>query len=135
MREKSFFGQETKFHHIGLAVKDLNLLVDASEIVEDKIQRVKVAFLKADGLDIELISPLCDDSPVSASIENGIKLLHICYTTLNLEDALTEGRRNGFHLLAKPVEAAAFSGKIAWLFHPVYGLFELLESESEENGL
>lgn len=126
--ELNFFGEHAKFHHIGLAVKSIKEVSPSSEIVADPNQNVSVACVVVNGVKIELIEPYSDNSPITGSLNKGIKLLHICYTVSDVEMAIKECRKHGFHCIARPVPAVAFDKrKIAWVYSNKYGLVELLE--------
>lgn len=124
-----FFGENARFHHIGLAVKSIKQVSPSSEIIVDSVQKVFLAFVSVSGVKIELLEPLGENSPISESLKKNIKLLHICYSVPELETAIKECRKYGFHCIAQPVPATAFNNqKIAWVYSTEYGLFELLES-------
>ena len=128
MVECSFFGKEASFHHIGLVVKSIREVSPSSEIFVEKTQGVSFAFISLNGIRIELLEPLGDNSPVARSLRNGGKLLHLCYEVPDVEAAIRECRPVGFHLIRHPVPAVAMGNrKIAWVFSKQYGLFELLE--------
>jgi len=117
-----------KLHHIGIVVKDIkegiNTYKDVfgfsqeSEIVHDKIQKVKVVFFSTNTSDvqIELISPAAEDSPVSNFLKKGGGLYHLCYESEDLEKDMEKFRKNGAKVLSKPVEAEAFKKKIVFLY-------------------
>lgn len=129
MIKLDLLGKDAKFEHIGLVVKSIHEISgDKAEIHTDSIQKVHVAFVDMHGVRVELIEPLGDDSPVAASLAKGQKLLHLCYRVPDLENAIQYSRARGFHCIARPVPAVAFTGKpIAWLFSKKYGLVELVE--------
>lgn len=124
----AFFGEEARFHHVGLAVDSIKALSPASKPVTDEIQRVSVAFVRLNGAVVELIEPWGERSPILRSLQQGVKLLHLCYEVPELETTLAHCRCAGFHRLGPPVPAAPFDHRrIAWVFSRQYGLFELLE--------
>ena len=126
------FGPDAALHHVGIAVKSIGSVRPDLEPVHDPIQRVSVAFTEMHGLPVELIEPASDDSPVSRSLRAGQRLQHLCFEVDELETAMERGRAAGFHTVAPPVPAVAFGGRrIAWVFHGVYGLVELLERHRE----
>jgi len=126
--ELNFFGEHAKFHHIGIAVKSIKDVSPSSEMITDFGQNVSVALVTVNGVKIELIEPCGDKSPITESLNKGVKLLHICYTVSDIEIAIKECRKHGFHCIARPVPAAAFNNeKIAWVYSKKYGLIELLE--------
>ena len=101
--------------------KDVNIVYD------DK-QKVSVAFIKINGVPIELIEPEGNHSPVLNSLKKGNKLVHLCYSVKVLEEAINTAIQNGFYTISSPVQAIAFNNKrIVWLFSKVYGLVELVE--------
>ena len=133
MIDLDFFGSDTKFHHIGLATKSIETLSPSSEVIFDPIQKVSVAFVRLNGVDLELIEPSGDDSPVTKSLESGVKLLHICYEVNDIRNAIQKCRSHGFHCIAQPVPATAFDDReIAWVYSRAYGLVELLARSGEK---
>lgn len=123
------FGDDVVFHHIGLAVDAIEEIgFSINEIITDPIQRVKIAFVEIGGCRIELLEPLEEGSPISGNLKKGNKLAHICFEVGDLKQALACARENNFIAIAHPVPAPAFSGRaIAWVFSPIWGLFEILE--------
>ena len=129
MVDLNIFGNDTVFHHVGLAVRSIkDVISDEIEIVADEIQRVSVGFVRLGKVIIELIEPLNERSPVNSNIKTGKRLVHLCFQVGDLDKAIKEGRKHGFHCIAKPVPAKAFKNKkIAWVYSKTYGLIELLE--------
>jgi methylmalonyl-CoA/ethylmalonyl-CoA epimerase len=131
-----FFGEKARFHHIGLAVKSIRDVSPSSEVIVDSVQKVFLAFISVGGVKIELLEPSGADSPMFESLKKNVKLLHICYSVPELQTAIKECRKYGFHCIARPVPAAAFHNrKIAWVYSSVYGLIELLESPGKPGQL
>jgi methylmalonyl-CoA/ethylmalonyl-CoA epimerase len=127
--ELDVFGKGAEFDHIGVAVKKIRegQLKDL-DIVSDDTQNVTVGFVEINGVRIELIEPLGENSPVDASLEKGQRLVHLCYAVPDIEAAIEHSREFGFHCIQKPVPATAFGDNhIAWLFSRTYGLVELVE--------
>jgi methylmalonyl-CoA/ethylmalonyl-CoA epimerase len=129
MIKLDLLGKDAKFEHIGLVVKSIREISgDKAEVHSDSVQKVHVAFVDMHGVRVELIEPMGEASPVAASLNKGQKLLHLCYRVPDLENAIQYSRTKGFHCIARPVPAVAFTGKpIAWLFSKEYGLVELVE--------
>ncbi|MEP7338508.1 MAG: VOC family protein [Acidobacteriota bacterium] len=133
MALQQFFGDDAIFEHIGLAVASIGEAAgDGVESVADETQQVSVAFINLHGIQIELIEPLTETSPISRNLKQGQKLVHLCFRVPLLEAAIATARQHGFHCIAQPVPAKAFDErKIAWLFSRTYGLIELLEANPQ----
>ena len=128
MIELNFFGDNARFHHIGMAVPSIREVSPDSLMTKDEIQKVVVSFVSLNGVKLELIEPDGGQSPVVLSLKKGIKLVHICYEVDDIEKALKECHKHKFHCIARPQPATAFdNNKIAWVYSKHYGLFELLE--------
>ena len=128
------FGSGARFHHVGVAVGPggIEAADPSCSSTHDPIQKVNVAFLSLNGLQLELVEPAGDDSPVSASLQKGIKLLHVCYEVDDMEASLRECRQHGFHVIRQPAPAAAFEQRlIAFVFSRAFGLVELLEKGTD----
>jgi methylmalonyl-CoA/ethylmalonyl-CoA epimerase len=127
MKKIDFFGEGTEFSHVGVAVKSIDTCEGVSKVLAP-LQKVFIAFVEVNGVTLELIEPLDDSSPVSGVLKKGGGAYHLCYKVLDLKFSCEKAQKNGFVLFGAPVEAVVFvNKKIAWLFHPVYGIFELLE--------
>jgi len=130
-----------KLEHVGVAVADLaGAIVSYQQVFGykvlsgpfvDPIQKVTVCFLgKGDGpeVEIELIAPLTDDSPVKRLLAKGGGAYHVCYGVGNMEQALAEARADGCLVVSGPAPAVAYGGRrIAWLYTPARQLFEVVE--------
>lgn len=125
----NIFGSDARLHHIGLAVSNIaDIKAEGLVVTHDPNQKVRVAFIYIGGACIELIEPASADSPVSASLAKGIKLLHLCYEVNEIEHAVELAREAGMKVVQNPIAAEAFGRrKIAWVYHSLLGLFELLE--------
>lgn len=127
--ELELFGEGAQFEHAGIAVRSIAKAAPGARIIEDRVQKVRIAFASINGLQVELLEPLGEDSPVLGTLTRGQHVYHLCYRVRDLQSAMASARKKGFTVLAQPVPTPAFSGrKIAWLFSPVLGLFELLEA-------
>ena len=128
-----------KFHHIGMAVKDIDATAAVyegggyrmSDIVFDPIQNVNICWLTKDGEPtVELLAPVDETSPVCKTLEkNGVTPYHCCYVVDNLEDAIAALRKERYMLTSKPAEAVAFCGsRVCFLYNKNVGLIALVES-------
>lgn len=130
MTECAFFGDKASFHHIGLGVESIREMNPSCDIFVETKQKVSIAFILLNGIRIELLEPTGDDSPISRSLRNGTKLLHICYEVPDLEAALELCKEVGFHRLLRPLPAPLYGDRrVAWVYSKHYGLFELLERD------
>jgi methylmalonyl-CoA/ethylmalonyl-CoA epimerase len=125
----NFFGEEARFDHIGFAVKSINKVYPNLPIIEDPLQKARIAFLEMNNTCIELVEPLDTASPVNNILEKGQKIYHICYQVNDLEQAVKIARKHGFHRISSAMPAAAFAQKrVVWLYNTRLGLVELLET-------
>lgn len=133
MLELNMFGDGAVFDHVGLAVRSIEATLDGNDeatIFDDNIQKVSVAFIRMNGIKVELIEPLGEKTPVALSLKKGQQLVHLCFRVPDIEAAIEKGREHGFNCIARPVPAVAFGcRRIAWLFSRVYGLVEIVEME------
>ncbi len=127
-----------KVHHIGYAVADLKQSLDmfeklgyqkTSEPINDEKRNVEIVFVQNNGYLVELISPLNDSSPIRNYLNKiGNTPYHLCYETNNIDQAIDELKKQRYLLVEKPSEAIAIDDqRVAFLYHPKYGLLELLE--------
>ncbi len=127
-----------KFHHIGVAVKDIDATAPMYEqggyhrsvSIFDPIQNVTICWLTKEGMPtVELLAPVDEKSPVNKTLEKvGVSPYHCCYVVDNLEDACAELRKQRYIMVSKPAEAVAFCGsRVCFLFNKNVGLIELVE--------
>ena len=125
----NFFGPGAVIHHVGVVVESIAETHPGIESVYDPAQDVRVAFAEAHGVLLEFIEPGGPESPVAVLLKKGVKLAHLCFTVPALDAALEHAYANDLRVIGAPVPAVAFKGRrIAWVYHPVLGLFELLEA-------
>lgn len=130
--------------HVGVAVPDIDAAASALESIfgyrvisgpfDDPIQKVTVNFMTQsddDAVEIELITPLTEDSPLRTMLnKNGGGAYHLCFQTNDIEGALAHARSKGCIVVSNPVPAIAFGGRrIAWFYTKTRQLFELVEQE------
>ena|ERR1700712_337398 len=134
-----------KLLHVGVAVKAIGPTTEALEKLfgyhvvsgpfDDPIQKVSVNFLSAgenDNVEIELIAPLTEDSPITSILaKNGGGAYHLCFETIDIDKAVKHAKDNGCIIVSQPVPAVAFEGRrIAWIYAPSRQLFELVEART-----
>ena len=132
-----------RLQHVGVAAPKLGPTTElmtalfgyrvVSGPFDDPIQRVSVNFLTTaatDAVEIELIAPLTDDSPIKAMLaKGGGSSYHLCFATADLDAALAHAVRLKCVVVAQPAPAVAFEGRrIAWIYTPSRQLFELVEA-------
>jgi methylmalonyl-CoA/ethylmalonyl-CoA epimerase len=135
--------EDYTLHHVGLVVgeigktaelygKLLGLDVITSASI-DEAQGVKVAFLEAgNGVKLELVEPIGNDSPVMDFAKKGGGLHHLCYEVSNLNDAVQNMWRQGAIIVRDPSPALALDGRnVAFLYSPDRSLIELLETQKD----
>lgn len=127
-----------KVHHIGYAVKDIAQSLDmflkigyciVDHSVKDMKRKVEIAFVRNNNYLVELISPISDESPIKNYLDKmGNTPYHLCYETNDIEATIGELRKQRYMVVEKPSEAIALNKQnVAFLYHPKYGLLELLE--------
>lgn len=132
--------QEAEFHHIGYAVSDIAKTAffytsegwSISEIIIDKVQNSKIAFLsKSHQPLIELVSPIDNSSPTCEILKkNGVIPYHICYEVDDIYEAIRIMQKRQFLLLFNPVKAIAFDSRlICYLYNKHVGLIECLNKK------
>lgn len=128
-----------KFHHIGVAVKDISATAAVyvtggykqSDTIFDPIQNVNICWLTKENMPVvELLEPVDETSPVNKILEkNGVTPYHTCYIVDEIELAMKELRKLKYIVVSKPAEAVAIHGcKVCFLFNKNVGLIELVES-------
>jgi methylmalonyl-CoA/ethylmalonyl-CoA epimerase len=128
-----------KLHHVGVAVSSIAEHAEqyrraldiglAGEIIEDELQKVRVAFAQVgEGVFVEFVEPLGDDSPVSNLLKRGGGLYHVCYLVPDIEAAVERVRRAGGMVVSGPTPARAFGGRrVAFVYTRGRSLVEFLE--------
>ena len=125
-------------HHIGYAVSNLNESLEiflglgyeiVKNAVKDEKRNVEISFVRNDHLLVELISPLDSRSPISNYLNKiGNTPYHICYEVDDIDEKLSDLRKSKFRIVEKPSKAIAINNRrVAFMYHPKYGLLELLE--------
>ena len=128
-----------KFHHIGVAVKDIESTASVYEqggykrsaAIFDSIQNVDICWLTKEGMPIvELLAPVDEKSPVNKTLEKvGVSPYHCCYVVDDIDEAAAELKKQRYIMVSKPVEAVAFCGsRVCFLFNKNVGLIELVEA-------
>ncbi|MEC2075450.1 methylmalonyl-CoA epimerase [Metabacillus fastidiosus] len=116
-----------KVDHIGIAVKSIEnalpfytevLKLELEQIEEVATQHVKVAFISAGNIKIELLEPTSANSTVAKFIEKrGEGIHHIALGVESIEQRLDELQEKGINLIDKTPRIGAAGANIAFL-HP-----------------
>ena len=128
-----------RFHHIGMAVFDIEATASQYElggykrsaVIYDPIQNVSICWMTKEGAPtIELLAPQDAKSPVNKTLEKaGVAPYHCCYVVDDLEDSIAELRKQKYILISKPADAVAFCGsRVCFLFNKNIGVIELVET-------
>lgn len=129
-----------KFHHIGIACKNIKKSIlayekigyNSSDILFDPIQNVNLCFLdKDDSPLLELVGSVDDNSPLNNILKkNGTSPYHTCYEVLDIEKEISQLSDEGYMQITPVAKAIAFDGrKICFLYNKDMGIIELLEKE------
>jgi methylmalonyl-CoA/ethylmalonyl-CoA epimerase len=127
-----------EFHHMGVACRDLDREAAPyaqlgygaeGDDFQDPIQGIRGRFLVGGGPRLELVAPLGSEAGVLAGVlAKGIKLYHLAYTCLDLDQALAQAALGRAKLVVSPVPAVAFGGRrIAFVMLPNMMLVEFIE--------
>ena len=131
----------SRIDHIGVAVRSLDQAVPFYENAlglkcgrteEVKSQKVKTAFFTVGEVQIELLEPTSEESPVAKFIEkNGEGVHHIAFFTDDVPGQLSTAEKAGCRLVHEvPFEGAG--GKLVAFLHPKSTLGVLMEFCSEK---
>ncbi|MDW0117285.1 methylmalonyl-CoA epimerase [Sporosarcina thermotolerans] len=135
-----------KVDHIGIAVRDitnalphyidtLGLTLLGIEEVEN--QKVKVAFIDAGNVKLELLEPIGEEGAIAKFIEKrGEGIHHIAFGVTDIRKRMLELKEKGVHLLQEEPNVGAGGADVAFL-HPKssFGvLYELCDKGDKPNG-
>jgi methylmalonyl-CoA/ethylmalonyl-CoA epimerase len=130
----------TRIHHIGVAVTDLDESIRlyekalGAELVHraaSETEGLEAALLRVGGGEIELMSPLREDSPVGKFMaKRGPGLHHVAYGVDDIEAALAGAREAGLELIDSQPRTGLNGRRIAFVHPKAMGgvLTELVET-------
>jgi len=121
-----------KFHHIGIATKDIaktKVWVEqhfqvkkVSKLLYDPRQNAHLQMIETVDVNIELVS----GNVVEKFINKGVTYYHICYEVDDIEDTIKSFKSS--LVISQPTKAILFDNrKVAFLMTPI-GIIELLET-------
>lgn len=131
-------------NHIGIAVKSIDfalsfyqgtLGLNLKGVENVPSQKVKVAFLDAGNVTLELLEPLGSKSPIAKFIEKrGEGLHHVALDVKSIDERLAQLKEIGIPLIDEKARLGAGGAQVGFL-HPKGGhgvLYELCEHEKDE---
>lgn len=109
--------------HVGIVVSSIAASVDhwadvfgyrpRTAVVTNTRQRVRVQFLaKPDSLEVKLIEPTDESSPVQALARRGGGLHHLCFRVASLSAELARLQALGIRVVTEPEPGEAFNGHL-----------------------
>ena len=128
-----------KIDHIGIAVLDLEKGIENYEtllglkcmcVEEIEEQRVKVAMIPVDNVNIELLESTHPEGPIARFLERkGEGFHHIAYRVKNIEEELGRLKERNVRLIDERPRIGAHGAKIAFIHPKSMGgiLVELVE--------
>ena len=135
-----------RFHHLGLAVPDMDQaravyeeqfgyqLLDGP--YEEPSQQAILAFVgtgDAGDVCIELIAPLGDDSHIHNHLKQGKGAYHVCYEVDDIEQTVADLKAERWIHVSGPTPTVTFHGRaIAWMFAPTRQLVEFVQAETAD---
>ena len=125
-----------KIDHIAIAVNSLEdsikvytaLLGVEPELETISAEKVHTAIYDLNGVSLELIEPIGDDSPITKFLQNrGEGLHHVCLSVDGLEETMDELKEKGIAIIDETPKIGAGGKKIVFLHPKSTGgvLFEL----------
>ena len=132
-----------KVDHIGIAVKNLDetipyytetLGLKVLKIEEVASESVRVAFIDAGNVKLELLEPMSEQSAIHSFIEKkGEGIHHIAFGVEGIEERMTELREKGIRILSEQPKTGAGGAQVAFL-HPKSS-FGVLYELCDKSGL
>lgn len=132
-----------KIDHIGIAVRNLEeriiyytetLGLSLLKIEEVESQKVRVAFIDAGNVKLELLEPTSEESVIHGFIEKrGEGIHHVAFGVTGIRERMQELREKGIRLLSEEPKPGAGGAQVAFL-HPKdsYGVLYELCDKSEK---
>ena len=132
-----------KVDHIGIAVRNLDetipyytetLGLKVLKIEEVASESVRVAFIDAGNVKLELLEPMSEQSAIHTFIEKkGEGIHHIAFGVEGIEERMTELREKGIRILNEQPKIGAGGAKVAFI-HPKSS-FGVLYELCDKSGL
>src|SRR2546423_2640956 len=129
-----------RIHHVGVAVDDLEAAIElyatafGAELTHRAMNEkdgLAAAFLRAGDAEIELLSPLREDTPVGKFLaKRGPGLHHIAVAVDDIDKAIADARANGLEMIDQEPRIGLHGTRIAFVHPKSVGgvLTELVEA-------
>ena len=138
---------EDRLHHFAVVVADIGRSAKVysellgvrpiTDVVHDSKQKVHIQFLGGPALgdlQLELLAPDGDDSPVALALQKGGGPNHMCFEVADIDQTLRSAREQGCRVICEPVEAAAMDNRqIAFVFTPDQQIVEFVAKATTED--
>ena len=131
-----------RFHHIGLACRDIEKEAKALRLLGyeiegqhfmDPLQKIHGCFLVGPGPRMELLAPVDESSPIVSWLNRDIKMYHQAYEVEAIAPALAALSAQHAVVVSRAKPAVAFGRrKVAFLMLPNNLLVEMIESPALE---
>ena len=131
-----------RFHHIGLACRDIEKEAKALRLLGyeiegqhfmDPLQKIHGCFLVGPGPRMELLAPVDESSPIVSWLNRDIKMYHQAYEVEAIVPALAALSAQHAVVVSRAKPAVAFGRrKVAFLMLPNNLLVEMIESPALE---
>jgi len=142
MHDRSKVPSGYKFHHIGYATDSIDRERKFLEILGYRIegsifadlrQGINGCFMIGSGPRIELLENSAGSNTLTPWIDAGIKMYHIAYWVNRIDEALDWARGQRARVVAPPVPAPAFNGRlIAFVIFRNGQMMEFIERDFEK---
>ena len=138
---------KARLHHLAVVVADIDHSTKVycgllgvhptTEVTHDPKQKVNIQFLSGPALgdmQLELLAPDGEDSPVALALKKGGGPNHLCFEVQDINEALQTAREQGCRVICEPVEAAAMDKRqIAFVFTPDEQIVEFVAAPTDRN--
>lgn len=132
--------------HVCIAVRSIDAAVaklgtllgyrPRTETVTNTRQKVNVKFLSRPGsIDLKLIEPSCEDSPLWATLRKGEGLHHVCFKADDTVRQIEELAGRGLRVLSAPAPGEAFDDHLIAFGYAGCGLNVEIIDTDERRGL
>lgn len=116
-----------KIHHVGVAVDDLDEAIrlyttvfgaELTHRATNQKEGLEAAFLSAGTVEVELLAPLREDSPVGKFVaKRGPGLHHVAIGVADIEQAMADAKASGLELIDVEPRMGMHGARIAFV-HP-----------------